>query len=375
MSENHPFEDSDYEEEEGDYSGDGSSYEPTVNPPAGHPRKVLPKTAEQYLSYVKTLRKQFLASSPEAHHRDVLPIDLVEYLISRAPHLRPKTFINYRCGLLYWLGTLQETSETHHARLVLQVGVPKSGYKGPKPRSTSSLYSSRSSRPRTFERRRFNRLIAELTKRSAPTEDSYTRRRPSELMVWLHAGLASGLRPVEWATAKWLDREKGELLVKTAKRKTDVNALPVIAGLPPPPEKERIVQIDPNDRIWVEQHLVNVRRHLLSGEPFESFYNNNRVYLWSVCRDLFGEGKPPFTLYMMRGQFAANRKRRGIPIGDVAASMGCAPRVSSTYYGKRQYGHSSVMPETQVEANTDAQAPAKPRFSFSRQPTKAGVGS
>src|SRR5690606_21940351 len=158
----------------------------------------------------------------------------------------------------------------------------------------------------------------------------------------------------------------GDLLVRTAKRKMDTNALPSIAGLPPPEIKERIVHIDPDDRIWVDQHLASVRRHLLSGEPYSAYYNNNRVYLWSVCRDVFGEGKPAFTLYMMRGQFAANRKRRGLPREDVAASMGCAPKVTSTYYGNKLYGHRSIQPEKQVQVSKESQSSQRKPFSFSR---------
>lgn len=380
MSENTLPEDPDYDDEDHEYDDeDGAPYEPANNSPAGHPRVVTEDTVTKYFSYVKSMRKQFLASSPDGHARDVQPIDLVDFLISKASTIRPKTFINYRCGLLYWMGTLPDTPDIHHARLVLQVGVPKTGFKGTKPNTTASLYSCGSVRKRTFERRKFNRLISELNKRSAPTGDVQTRKRPVELMLWLHAGLASGLRPVEWETAKWYDKAKGELLVKTAKRKADTYALPSLAGLPPPEIVERIVHIDLDDRIWVEQHMAAVRRHLLMGEPFSAYYNNNRVYLWSVCKDLFGGDKPAFTLYMMRGQFAANRKRRGIPMDEVAADMGCAPKVTSTYYGNSIYGHKSAMTDKhgetnrQVEPNQVQQSPKSgSSFSFSRQPAKAG---
>lgn len=332
----------DLEAPEGDFSDDGSSYTPIANPPLGHPRVVKEETVEKYFSYVKTLHKQYLASSEEAREREVMPVDLVDFLMARAPYLRPKTFINYRCGLLYWLGTLPETPDTYQARLALHVATPHAGFKGPKPNTTSTLYTTSSIRPRTFARKKFDRLIAELNKRAAPSEDVELRRRPTELMLWLLAGLASGLRPVEWETAQWHDMTKGELRVITAKRKTGTSTLPTIFGMPPPAVKERIVVIDPDDRIWVMQHMASVKRHLATGAPFSAYYNNNRVYLWSVCRELFGDAKPAITLYMMRGQFAANRKRRGEPREEVAASMGCSAGVSSSYYGNRSHGHRSV---------------------------------
>ncbi|MDF8363263.1 hypothetical protein [Achromobacter anxifer] len=365
-----PERDEEWDEDEG-YTASS-----TLSPPPQHPRRIKDKTRDLYLSYVKTLRKKFLAVSPEAHTRDVQPIDLVDHLIARAPNVRPKTFINYRSGLLYWINSLPESAETHHARLVLQVGVPKSGFKGPKPGKTSTLYSSRSSRPRTFKRRQFESLIAELNQRSARGADRRNGRRAAELMVWLQAGLASGLRPSEWESAKWMDQSRGLLLVRTAKRKTDVNALPSLSGLPPPEQKERVVEIDAEDRIWVDQHLNAVRRHLLTQQPFSSYYDNNRVYLWNICRDLFGDSRPPFTLYMMRGQYSANRKRRGVPVDVVAAQMGCAPKVTQTYYGKRQHGHRSSMPDRPVTApRPEKAAPAQAQrgaFSFNKGSTSNG---
>jgi hypothetical protein len=109
---------------------DSYTVTPTLSAPSQHPRRIMGTMRDLYLSYAKTLRKKFLAMSPEAHSIDALPIGLVDYLIGCAPSIRPKTFINYRSGLLYWINTLPESAETHHARQVLLVGVPKSGFKG-----------------------------------------------------------------------------------------------------------------------------------------------------------------------------------------------------------------------------------------------------
>lgn len=72
-------------------------------------------------------------------------------------------------------------------------------------------------------------------------------------MVWLQVGLASGLRPVEWERAKWLDQSRGQLLARTAKRKTGVNSLPTLSELPPLGQNERVAEVDPEDRIWMDQ--------------------------------------------------------------------------------------------------------------------------
>lgn len=336
----------------------------------GHTRKISPHTVELYLRYVKTIRKKLLESQGGIHEREPQPVDLADWLVSNAHRFRPKTAINYRSGLLYWLNTLPETPEVHHARLILQVGMPKDGYRGPKPETTSTLYSSKSIRPRTFALARFNALIAELSARAGTTLDTRTRRRPAELLMWLRAGLASGLRPVEWELARWHDKEARQLLVRTAKRKLGENALPNLKGMPAPSHQDRIVTIDAQDVIWVDQHMAAVKRHLQSGEPFSAYYNNNRIYLWSICRELFGE-KPPFTLYLMRGQFAANKKKLASP-QDVAAMMGCAPHVASTYYGKKRYAHRSAIKDTQGQNEKSAPKPGRERFGFARAPQPAG---
>jgi len=314
------------------------------NPGGAHPRTISPRTVEQYMNFVKTLRRKFMRIHGESAARDVRPIDLVEYLISQTPRIRPKTFISYRCGLLYWLGTLPDSPDVHHARLVLQVGAPKQGFKGPKrneggQNTSATLYSRKSSRPRTFRRKDFERLLADLHRRALLKSHTSKPGRATELLLWLRAGLASGLRPCEWEKARWLDKDEGKLLVTTAKRKLGTYALPSISHLSQQEEKTRIVSIAPEDREWVAQHMNCVRHHLLTQEPFRTYYNNNRSYLWQVCKELFGASRPPFTLYMMRGQFSANRKKSGQPPEDIATEMGCSIEMTQTCYGRKSAGH------------------------------------
>lgn len=344
----------------------------SIAAPIDHPRKVAQSTIDLYIRYVKTMRRQFMSTFPDAHLRDVQPIDLVDFLFSRASSMRPKTFINYRCGLLYWLNTAPATADTHHAILLLQVGTPKSGFKGARPGQVATIASTRSCRPRTFKKIHFDKLINELNGRAARMGDKRTTRRSGELLLWLQAGLASGLRPIEWETARWEDKSKGLLLVQTAKTKHDVYALPSLANLPAPVQRTRVVPVDLAGRLWVDQHLLAVKRHLREGRSFRSYYQNNRMYLRNACQDIFGSDGPSFHLYLMRGQFAANRKRAGLTIDQVGAEMGCAGKVSSTYYGNRVHGHGASVShadkqaQVQKDAQKVAQKVGKSRFSFSR---------
>lgn len=302
-------------------------------------RKISEATQATYLRYVKTLRKMVSRSLDDVYVNDIRPTDLADFLVNRASFLRPKTAINYRVGLMYWLDTLPQVSDVLHARLTLQLAFPKHGFKPARPDGRpDTLYSRKSVHPRTFSRAKFDKLLAELNRRSDPT--LRRARRAHELMYWLQAGLASGLRPIEWETAQWEDKEAGVLRVVTAKRKLDNYALPNIAHLSPPPEPQvRLVPIDASDRIWVEQHLQSIRRHLLEGKSFSRYYENNRIFLYTVSREVFGPQVPPFTLYMLRGQFAANRKRRGVPQDEVSAIMGTSSENADAYYGKSRHAH------------------------------------
>src|SRR5690625_3507131 len=109
----------------------------TQQSPVGHNRKLATKTIEQYQYFVKVLRQSLLkASPPNTLQEDIQPSELVDHLYDRAikGELRPRTFMSYRSGLLYWLNTIPQTAEAHMARLRLQVGVPRTGYKSHKPK-------------------------------------------------------------------------------------------------------------------------------------------------------------------------------------------------------------------------------------------------
>lgn len=301
-------------------------------------RPVSERTRQLYISYVMTLHRRFRELHPQSHIRDANPLDLVELLLAQASSLRPRTFNSYKVGLLYWLSTFPPHRITEQAVLKLKAECPRDGYKGHKPGTTATKYSERSIRSRTFSRKNFDRLNLELIDRSSRVKDLRSSRRPGELLLWLQAGLASGLRPAEWEMAQWQDIQKGELLVQTAKAKL-AYTLPSIRHLAPPKDKTRIVHIDQDAISLVNEHMLSVRRHLDTGAPFEKYYFNNRSYLYQTCIEIFGSTGVRFTLYVMRGQFAANKKKGGFSCEAVGEQMGCSPHVASVNYGNKSAGH------------------------------------
>lgn len=308
-----------------------------TQPKKGHPRKISEKTKATYLAYFKAIRKKLIASNPlEFERRDVSPTDLVDYLLGIIHTLRPRTFISYRAALIYWLNQQPQTAEVHHAILALNVALPRYGFKGLREGQQATLYSTRSQRKRTFRKKDFQKLIAELNARAT----SSTRKvavSAANLMFWLQAGLATGLRPIEWEKAYWHDKSKGVLFVHTAKSKSDASPLESARDAYNPNPRTRLVKVDPESIFWVEQHLERVKNHLRAGLPFKSYYDNCRVYLWGLNKEIFKHNA--FTLYMMRGQFAANKKGAGLLSSEVAELMGCSPYVVQTHYGKKINAH------------------------------------
>ncbi|NLZ12143.1 MAG: site-specific integrase [Alcaligenaceae bacterium] len=274
----------------------------------------------------------------EFERRPFLPTELVNHLLSITHEIRPKTFLAYRSALLYWLNTQPPSSEKHNAILALNAEIPRSGFKGVAPDKPATLYSNKSQRKRTFRQKDFQKLMAELNSR-IQSKLHRTAQIAQHLMFWLQAGLATGLRPIEWEHAVWEDEENGVLRVQTAKRKTGSYSLPALKDLPPQAERTRIINVDKDKIIWVSQHMIRVKNHLLQGLSFQLYYNNVRTYLWKVNKELFGNNT--LNLYMLRGQFASNQKGSGMTVEEVAEIMGCSPLVAQVNYGKKVNAHRS----------------------------------
>lgn len=311
--------------------------------PAPKQRIISPKTRIHYGNITKLLHRLALEQKDNGHLFDASPLDVVNYLFSQRARFRPKTFLMYRTALVWWIPFLPVNGVTQRAWTKLHEKLTINGYKdGKGQKGNTTLYSKRSSRKRTVSKKRFNKLLDELTHRVSSARTHVERKRAAELQYWLLAGLATGLRPVEWSQAHWRNKEAGELNVITAKRKLDNYGLPHIAHL----EDEeympvRVVVIDDEADIpWVDLHMKSVQAYLQADEDnvFSRYYDNNRLYLRNVCRSIFPSGEN-VTLYMLRGQFAANRKISGQPREELAGEMGCSADYTSTAYGKQIYGH------------------------------------
>jgi len=313
------------------------------------PQRVSDAILYRYRRAVDALWRRVVAEDEGVlRHRPVGPLEIVDLLLSRVPEMRNSTFNTTRAAVLYWLEGMPANLEARQARVILLTGCPKDGFKGPKPGTTATRYSTKSQRKRTFAKRDFSRLLRYLDQRAEASSNQLTAG--SLVGAWLRAGLAAGLRPVEWVEAAWSDESRTHLRVKTAKqRKQEADWTAGLARLErdpesatpedsPQPVKYRVVSIDESDRGAVDAFMTKLRTLLDAGEEFRTIYSRARQYLWMSSIEVFGKDSHRFTLYRMRGQFGSNRKARN-GIDAAAEEMGNAPRKASAYYGKVIYAH------------------------------------
>src|SRR3546814_18257693 len=98
------------------------------------------------------------------------------------------------------------------------------------------------------------------------------------------------------------------------------------ASSAPPPDmpRERIVRIDPEDRLWVDLFLGYVARGCAQPGGYPAFYEAMDRKRYDVCQELCIS----LTFYMARGQFGADRKKRnGLAAAAEIGRASCRERV------------------------------------------------
>ena len=191
---------------------------------------------------------------------------------------------------------------------------------------------------------------------------------------WLSAGLASGLRPSEWANATWSDESHTALRVVSLKEKLDNpfvrNSSDEIKPLEGaiPDDRIRIIPIKPSEAIWVDAHMNSVAEVMQArGFPRASQFDSvnddlmgrdNRDaliecfqnYYYTPCRNsllsankVAFSGKKSYSLYSIRSQWFANRKNE-VPIEQVRAEGGHVEGSQTTLknYGYKRSAYSRV---------------------------------
>lgn len=164
------------------------------------------------------------------------------------------------------------------------------------------------------------------------------------------AGVLLGLRPCEWAGARWEDASRRSLVVRNAKAASRLMQHGPFAG-----------------RMWQrangeERVLVLTEAGIAGGiqAVVDTVIASERAYPWAqrrstiwrafkvmvraaIIRGLISTKHRHLTIYSARHQFAADAKRSmAVGAGEVAAAMGHrAVRTAITGYGRRVVGRSN----------------------------------
>jgi hypothetical protein len=323
--------------------------------------------------------------------------DLVVALLSKVSVWRPNTWRNHRSALKFWLHGQPFTVSIQGALDKLADETPRTGFKGNKSGAVTTIYSKTAVRKRTVPPRNLERMLKFLDDHS----ENSSVRTPRQLAIWIRAGLATGLRPCEWEGADWANYDNAILDVKNRKRHDGMMAMPNIAPSRAA-ESHRSIQVNGisrfavsngvdkeefDDRYWVNLHLRNVMEHLESGNSYKSYYERVRQYLIVANQQVFKNRTDFITLYQLRGQFAANRKKaKGVE--GAAADLGINPHTAIGYYGNKQYAHNTKgimesdneLSAEQIAANQSsgprpsAQTPIEPTQIVSEQSADDSTG-
>ena len=127
------------------------------------------------------------------------------------------------------------------------------------------------------------------------------------------ATVSTGIRPVEWLTANWVDDSKTAIEVKTAKRhiseaafcrKEKVKARSIHIA----PVKRVIPVGSEDDRLLIDSHIGLIRDKVISDKMTFAAFHKKFVQVMSPVSTELWNGDKCYTTYHGRKQFSANKK-------------------------------------------------------------------
>lgn len=279
----------------------------------------IEKTKEDYtnraIQLINRAKKEL--SIPEDKDIDVR--QLVVWLVDRKPELARSTWRQYKSSVLFYLENhedVQASSEAiEYLKDVTSIGAMKSSTR------TSSL------------------KLKKITFEDWQKLDNFLKIKNlkwhQQLRDWLRASILTGLRPVEWKNANFIDHEgKPALKIKNAKNTN---------GRSHGETRTLILDnISEEDIKTIKSHLTNIRTFSGMGE-YEYFYKGCHFALYKACRECWPKRKKHITLYSTRHQFSANAKSSGFSKQEVAAMMGHAVDDTATiHYGRKTAGNEEL---------------------------------
>lgn len=265
-------------------------------------------TVEQYQRVAKRLVAR--ASVAGGILSGSLPFpQVVDFLESLMPTIRPRTFRFYKASLAYHLKTLGGAGEALKALASLEKLSSKDVEKVVMGRRTSSQKSKHLSADE----------MSAIKKALNATNTNKARRT----LVWLEASVFTGLRPREWCGAELILNNGVKILkvrnLKTTQGRSLGESRSIeLSDLP----EEGIQVIKTHLRLFRQRCLAQgngrVNRNVTDSDEmhkqkcidaaYDQVYTECRQLLYRTVRKLFKRRKLHVTLYTGRHQFAADAK-------------------------------------------------------------------
>ncbi len=286
----------------------------------GEPTRTL-KTEAAYRRRAACLVRQF--EEEEGRSFGLRPF--VSWLVRREAELADNTVRQYWASVLFALrhapdvvgrSTVLTASEEALIEVVRNAPQPIDGDPGPLPKRTSALKLKRVSA------KRLERLVIDLR--------SSTYLHDHDVLLLLMAGLVSGLRPIEWPSARlfWDGEHKLWVLLVENGKATNGRAHGDDRNLRWP-ERDPSLEII---RDWMERLHCVLAASTDRSAAWDAYYKKLRDALLRANRRLSPTATRRITFYTARHVFGAHAKA-GLDRDEVAALMGHAnDRTAGRHY-------------------------------------------
>lgn len=296
----------------------------------GQPTRT-PQTTARYLDRARKILRNIPSSFMANPEFGLDPAEIVEYLRQTAPTLRKNSFRYYKAALVCYMEYMGETvkdSDSAKNYLSEAESLKKLSQKLAAPRK--SLPDRTSSSKKMYVNQDD---LSKLGRFMMKPETQRVSKWAGPAYSWLAAGIAAGLRPIEWQTASIIERtEEGGITLRVANAKntngragTEFREVPVEAGWP-------------SD--YAEKHLASILSWVNKGNDYDDYYEGCRHALNRSVRLLWPKAlNKHYSLYSGRHQFCANCKKEGLSEYAIAVLMGHASEeTAGTHYGKKRSG-------------------------------------
>lgn len=293
-------------------------------------------TTKEYLARATQLLRQIPEHYMGEHGAGFHPVEIATWLEDAAPGLRKSTFRQYKAALVCYM----ERMATQNTEAAEDYAAGISRLKA----LSSNLAAPRTSLPKRTSSGKVKLIrlddLPTLCHAMIPTQDAQWKPRAC---LWLIAGMATGLRPIEWKTAELVDQTAdGGFTIRVENAK---NTNGRASG------DTREIPVEPGWMAeYAQKHMRNVSEWLESGNDFADYYRTCKDTLNREVRKLWPKAPSRhYSLYSGRHQFCANLKMAGYTQDEIALLMGHAStETAKEHYGKRRSGHGGLTPKANV---------------------------